>query len=498
MLRPLGDLIEPMQRNPAKVYAPQFRAESAADTIPAMKLLLLDTAADMEQFASLLDGTGQFETTIAYEMSDALEVLQTNAVDAVVVATSFKGGGKSFLDILRECEPGNPSVLVIVDVLDEMHELMGSDMGQCIEDFVVRPADDDILQARLMLLRRRRSIVPPRQALLQALPDLMFRIRRDGTFIDYHSPLREQLYMEPTDIKGSRLMDVMPPEVADISMEMMARVLDTGEPGIIEYNLPLPSGVQSFEARLVQCGVDEVLTIVRDVTERRRVDSELRAAAEIKRAFTSRVVSAQEAERQALSRELHDGIGQMLLVHRMSAEWLAKQAVPGPVRDAAEELSSSLDRTLEAVRNLAMDLRPPAIDDLGIGSALETLVDNNAKRSGLRCECEIEPTVAFVPTDISVAIYRIAQEALGNAIRHAQGQNIIVSLSHSGTDIELRVLDDGIGFDPAQANDPSCLGLVGMRERAELVGGRVSIESRANQGTCVKVSVPHLPVSPME
>lgn len=137
-----------------------------------------------------------------------------------------------------------------------------------------------------------------------------------------------------------------------------------------------------------------------------------------------------------------------------------------------------------------MDLRPPAIDDLGIGSALETLVANIGRRSGIKWEIDIPPGVARVKGEASVTLYRIAQEALANAIRHSQCQNIQVSLKDQDGAVELQVRDDGIGFDPDTINTSSSIGLVSMRERADLVGGRVTIESGANQGTCVKVSVP--------
>jgi hypothetical protein len=325
---------------------------------------------------------------------------------------------------------------------------------------------------------------------LTTLPDVIFRIERSGVFAECHAANSETLYLDIDKIKGTNIAELMPDKVARTSLAMIRRVLDSNVPGYLEYDLPLADGVHSYEARILPCGANSVLFIVHDVTERKRADAQMRTATAVKHAFTSRVISTQEAERQHLSRELHERIGQMLLVHRMDAEWLAKKAEPGLLRDAAEELCTSLDRTLETVRNLAMDLRPPSIDDLGIGSALETLVANIAKRAGIHCDYSIHPQVASVPADISVAIYRIAQEALTNAVHHAQCKNIVVYLTHDEGNLELQVVDDGIGFDPSKEEASSWLGLVGMRERANLVGGRVTIESGTNEGTCVKVVVP--------
>jgi signal transduction histidine kinase len=455
-----------------------------------MRLLLLDSTPEVEQFAAGLDASGEFETAVARGLDDALAKLRENAIDAVVLATSFTGDPAGATEILRHCQPGSPSVLLVLDRPAELAELEGP-MSLVVDDFVVRPLDPAVLRMRLRFMRSRHPMLPP-QAILAALPDVMFRLGRDGTFVEYHAPDPGELLAQSAGAEGRHITEVMPDQVARASMDIVRDVLDSNTPGYLEYDLPLPGGARSYEARIVPGGRDEALFIVRDVTERKRKDAQLRTATEVKRAFTSRVISAQEAERQHLSRELHERIGQMLLVHRMDAEWLARKAEPGPLRDAAETLCSSLDKTLEAVRNLAMDLRPPAIDDLGIGSGLETLVTTIARRSGIRCESEIDPQVASVPADVSVAIYRIAQEALTNAVRHARCERIMVSLTHDAGNLELRVVDNGIGFDPSREQTSSWLGLVGMRERAELVGGRVIIESGANQGTCVKVLVPNV------
>ena len=455
-----------------------------------MKLLLLDSPPEVEQFSEWLEATELYECVVAEEVSEALDHLIDGHVEAVVLSASFGGGQEAVNLVLDHCEPGNPSVLLVLDELTQLDELTPSS-SDVVEDFVVRPLNAETLLARLAVIRRRRvNIFVPRQALLAALPDLMFRIRRDGTYIDYHFPSTELTYVPVKELESAHITDVMPEDVAEALSAAIGKALDTGEPGLLQYERPSVEGMNAYEARIVPSGDDEVLIIVRDVTDRQRMENALREAARVKQAFSSAVVNAQEAERKQLSRELHDGIGQVLLVHRMEAEWLANEADPGPIREAAEAMCGSLDKTLEAVRNLAMDLRPPAIDDLGIGSALETLVATIGRRSGIHWQVEIRPDVTRLDSEVSVTLYRITQEALANAIRHSNCKNILLSLQQQGDRIELRIRDDGIGFDPTFTNRPASIGLVSMRERAEHVGGNVAIESGANQGTCVKVSVP--------
>lgn len=226
---------------------------------------------------------------------------------------------------------------------------------------------------------------------------------------------------------------------------------------------------------------------------RRRAVQQAHDLMQAKQAFAARVLSMQEAERQHLSRELHDSISQLLLVHRMDAEWLAGQAEGDDAHDAAERLCTGLDETLHLVRALAMELRPPAIDDLGIDSAIETLCSDVSRRSRIRCQFEGDRRMRALPEEIGVTMYRIAQEALANATRHAQCRNIHVRLVQHARSVELRVVDDGIGIAPERLADTASFGLVCMRERAELVGGHVSIQAEPNQGTTIRAMIPYTP-----
>lgn len=456
-----------------------------------MRLLLLDINPQVEQIISDLSDPLRIECCVAKDLDSARSALDAASVDVMLLSPSFAGGGESLAEVIHACRKHDISVLLVLDSVEQLGTL-DEPLRDAIDDFVLAPLDQDVLRARLDLLRRRRQANRLRQAMLRALPDIMFRIRRDGTHIDFHATDRSQLYAAPETIKGARIAELLPAAQARLWMDAVARVVDTGTPASIEYTLDMPGGVHFFEARIVRSAADEVLSIVRDVTEHKLAEGQIRNAALAKQAFASRIINAQEAERQHLSRELHDSISQILLVHRMDAEWLAKQAAAGPLRDAAESLCSSLDETLHMVRTLAMDLRPPAIDDLGIDSALETLVGDIARRSGIQCEFDVDPQIAALPGDAGVALYRIAQEALANAVRHARCTRIRVELLQRPESVELRVTDDGIGINSSRISDSSSFGLVSMRERAELVGGKVTIRTNPDDGTCIRATIPHV------
>lgn len=461
-----------------------------------MELLLLNIDSEVEQLISDLYRARSLVCHSVFDITAALERLRAGEIDAVLVSASGSAvEPEARASLVRTCRVHGVSFLLLIDDVAQLRQL-DDDTRSAIDDFILPPHDAEHLGARLDLLTRRRRLDSLRQAILHALPDMMFCISRDGTYVGVQAPDARQLGLSSAQLLGARVSDVLPPEHAQRCMDAIQQVLATRTPACLEYSVPAPDGVRFYEARMVRSSADEVLVLVRDVTERRRVEEQCRVTALAKQAFASRVLSTLEAERHHLSRELHDSISQLLLVHRMDAEWMAREADTDPVRDAAERLCSALDETLHLVRTLAMDLRPPSIDDLGLGSALETLCMDVSRRSGIRCQFHRDERMRTLPEDTGVTMFRIAQEALANAVRHAKCRNIQVQLLEHTRGVELCVADDGVGIEPARLADTASFGLVGMRERAELVGGHVSIQTDPNHGTCVRAVVPFSPYRP--
>jgi two-component system, NarL family, sensor kinase len=206
--------------------------------------------------------------------------------------------------------------------------------------------------------------------------------------------------------------------------------------------------------------------------------------------FAARTVEAQEIERRHLAGEIHDGISQPLIslwYHLNAAESFADD--PHVV---ARELGKAKDLTSAAIdeaRRAIAGLRPSVLDDLGLGPSLESLARTVA---GLEMDVDINP--CRLPAHVEVALYRIAQEALQNVMKHAAAQRVTLRLSAADGRVRLLVEDDGQGFRPGQAarnrNGDPAYGLVGMRERAELVGARLEVTSTPGSGTRVLVELP--------
>jgi signal transduction histidine kinase len=204
-----------------------------------------------------------------------------------------------------------------------------------------------------------------------------------------------------------------------------------------------------------------------------------------------RVVSAQELERRRLARELHDETGQALTSILLGLKSVEESENVEQVRAAVADLRSLVLETLRDVRQLAVELRPKALDDFGLVPALERLAQSFGEQTGVKVELETRLAAERLPTETETALYRIVQEALTNVVKHAQARHVSILLTTKDGTVAVVVEDNGQGFDPAEAREDG-LGLVGMRERLALVGGRLTVESSLGSGTTLVAEVPIL------
>jgi len=228
-------------------------------------------------------------------------------------------------------------------------------------------------------------------------------------------------------------------------------------------------------------GPEEVVRLHQAFTRMlERLESERRRA-------SSAALAAQEEERARVARDLHDEVNQSLtgLLLRLEA---ARRTAPPELAEELAEVRGVANQAMEELLTLARQLRPTALDDLGLEAALASHTREIGRQSGIETSFERHGNFADLPGDVQTVVYRVAQEALSNAVRHSQAQHIGVHLARGAGGIALVVADDGTGFTFEQASGG--LGLTGMRERALLVGGELDVTSRPNQGTSVRLFVP--------
>ncbi|MFL5968223.1 MAG: histidine kinase [Gaiellaceae bacterium] len=311
------------------------------------------------------------------------------------------------------------------------------------------------------------------RAVLQALPDLMFRVARDGTYRGYNAPDSRDLISE--QVVGRKLQDRLPQELADRVLEAGQAAVDRGTPQMIEYELDFSGETRNYEARFAASGEDEFLMIVREITERKRQQEELEAS-------RARIVAAGDEERRKLERNLHDGAQQRLVSLSLSLR-LAQVRIRHDPEGAEQLLDASreeLAQALEELRELARGIHPAVLTDRGLDAALEAL----AARSPL--PVDIDGPSGALPAQVEAAAYYVVSEALANVSKYAQASAVEVKVARQNGIAVVEVADDGVGgADPLRGS-----GLRGLADRIASLSGKLHVESPPGAGTRIRAEIP--------
>jgi len=289
------------------------------------------------------------------------------------------------------------------------------------------------------------------------------------------------------------------PEDRQQSGSMVARALIDNRPFSMLERVVRPGG----ELRYVRSQGDvvrnergkpiKVLVACLDITEQRHSEGALRQAAQDLHGLTRRLVQAEEAERRRLARELHDRVGQSLSALNINLDIISRDshALPPALRQRLEDSLGLVDGTLQSIESVMADLRPPLLDEYGLGAALGWHSEEFARRTGVPVtvtDRTPDATKGARP-EAAVALFRIAQEALNNVLKHAQARNVRIDVSATDEELILDVHDDGRGFDPRAARRGRW-GMTTMRERAEAAGGQLHVDATPGEGTRIHARVP--------
>jgi PAS domain S-box-containing protein len=232
-----------------------------------------------------------------------------------------------------------------------------------------------------------------------------------------------------------------------------------------------------------------VTALIEDITARRRIEEELRESRQELRALAGHLITFAEEMRKRLARDLHDALGQKLALVSMEIDSLRQAASDAGMRERLDMMLRQIGDAAADVQRLSHQLHPAVLSDLGLHAALESECKLVSRLHSIRVVCRCEP-LPRLSEDVSLALYRIAQEALRNAARHSGADRVEVFLGSDPQWLTLRVEDRGRGFGPGTVRGKAGLGLVSMRERARLVNGETRIDSAPGRGTVVQVRVP--------
>jgi len=371
----------------------------------------------------------------------------------------------------------------------------------------------DDLAFGLTALRTRAALASEREfldAILQNAGVLVGVIDRAGRLVRANAAYERLTGWRPDELVGRPVWErLLPPATAAAYQAGFQAVWQRPFPLVVSSELLTRAG-EVRQVEWVQTVLrDEagepafLVGIGHDVTVRSEADQELRASRAQLRALAGRLQSVREEEKTRMARDLHDELGQLLTGLKMDLRWLERRLSDLPASDAVNPLvdrvvaaSALADQTVASVQRIAAELRPGALDRLGLVPALRQELRHFHERSGIACEARLDEATPEPPPEVATALYRICQEALTNVTRHAGAAHVVVTLSAGPPGLVLRVEDDGRGFHAA-APGPGSLGLLGMTERATLLGGSVEFERRPGGGTVVTARVP-LPAPPAE
>jgi PAS domain S-box-containing protein len=379
--------------------------------------------------------------------------------------------------LLRQ-EMGNPRVITFETVFRCKD---GSSIP--IESQVVRTE----IGGKVLITSSARDITERKQAdekirILARFPDEnpnpVLRIARDGTIL--YANRESQILLDTWKCNvGQRLRGYW--------LQLVSEVTDSGRQKIADCDC----GERLFSlllAPIVSEGYANIYSL--DITDHRKAEAQVSKSRQEMRALSRRLLTLREAERTSLSRELHDELGQALTAVKLDLSWLSLRLPPKPeTLQKIESMSQLIDGSMGTVRRISSDLRPGLLDDLGLQAAMEWYLQEFQQRAGIKCRATFVPEDLALEPELATAIFRILQEAVTNIARHAQATRIGISLREKAGIVELRVKDNGIGIDPVKLTGPRSLGIIGMRERASALGGKIEI-SGSSKGTTVTVRIP--------
>lgn len=334
-------------------------------------------------------------------------------------------------------------------------------------------------------------------AMIESMPGILYFYNDQGRFLRWNQNFMTASGYSAQEIAHMQPLDFFASSERPLLAEKIAQVYEDGESCVEASFLSKDGSTRPHfftGKRVMFDGVPCLIGVGIDVTVQKQAQQALEAYAHRLQAVSRQLLEVQENERRMLARELHDSVGQELTALSLNLS-IINSVLPGDVADMVrsrlDDSQTLLENTTQHLRNVMIELRPPGLDELGLLPALRDHAQRVAQRSGFVLHIQGAEPQPRLPATTEIALFRIAQEALNNTVKHAQAQSIRVDLHESQGQVRLVVADDGCGFAPSSSpsKGPYRMGMTTMRERAEAIGARLHIESGAGLGTQIVVEL---------
>ncbi|WP_447983385.1 response regulator [Nitrospira sp. Nam74] len=400
---------------------------------------------------------------------DALKRIAETDYDAIITDLKMPGmDGLALLNEIRSLRPYTPTLLITGH---GEHDLAVQALRGGAYDFIQKPIDRDYFLASLsravQVYQLRRQVEEQRRTLARHAEDLEHEVQ-----------MRTRELLEANAAKDAAL--------SRAQGEILQRT--QAEEALHRLNEQLEQRVIERTRELTKLNAE----LVREIAERKQAEVELHKNREELRALAARLMTVQEEERRRISCELHDDLNQKLAVSVMNAEAAERRWSPQDEvnRERLRAIRNEIAELSDDVRKLAYRLHPSILDHLGLAIALQSHVEEFGKREEIEAIFTQRNLPETMPQPVATCLYRVAQEALRNVAKHAKASRVVVRLAQCDHSLHMSIFDAGVGFTPPKGKELQGLGFVSMQERVRLVGGRMSIRSRPNQGTYLFIRVP--------
>lgn len=329
-------------------------------------------------------------------------------------------------------------------------------------------------------------------------PDMYHSIDADAIFIDCNETEARMLGYEKNELIGRPITDIFSEASRAVhardfpSIKMQRVVLGLEREIVRKDGTTFPASLNVFVELDKNGAMLKTRTIMRDMTERKRVEEQLRNSRELLRNLSAHLQSVREEERRQIASEIHDELGQILTALKLDLSWLKRRLMKddNDLISSVQTMINLVDKTIEVVQRISSELRPGVLDYLGLIAAIEWQMEEFRKRAGIRCNLSLDVEDLPLDQNRSTAVFRIFQETLTNVIRHSGATQVDVAVSIQCNAIVVQVQDNGKGITEAQLTSPTSFGIIGIRERVRFLGGEVKFRGVPGIGTTVLVNIP--------